>query len=79
MGNKVFVSISAEMKVKLSKTVEMDEEDYEEYLSLVDSELSYSDIDSKIAAIAHKYNFDGSPDDWVDFDDPEEIEFKVIE
>ena len=79
MTEKITVDITAEMRVRLCRRVEMNKTDYDEYLRLIDSELPNSIIDSKIEDIASEYQFTGSLDDWIDSDEPEEIEFELIE
>lgn len=78
MGQEtVTVDITAEAKVRLSKVVEMSMEDYEEYLTLLDSDLTNRELEEEIANIAFKYNF-GYGDDISDMDDPEEITFEAL-
>lgn len=72
------VIITAEAKVKLSKTIYMQQEDYDKYLELVDSDLSNREIDKEISVLADKYNF-GYLSDIEDMDDPEEVTFELFE
>lgn len=69
------VIITAEAKVKLSKIVEMDENDYKKYLEIIDSSASNRDIEAQIAEIACNYHF-GYGNDIEDMDDPEEVTFE---
>jgi hypothetical protein len=72
------VMITAYAKVTLSKSVEMSEDDFQNYQILVDGTgLSNREIDLGIAKIADKYGF-GYGDDIDDMEDPEEVTFERI-
>lgn len=77
MNDKITIDITGESRVYFSKIVEMEKADYEKYLSIIDSDLSFRYIDSAVAELADKYGF-GYGDDISHYDDPEEVAFTPI-
>ncbi|WP_431222235.1 hypothetical protein ACQ86O_17935 [Serratia sp. L9] len=74
----VKVNITATSTVRYSKTVEMNEVDYERYLAICHSEMNSREIDEEVKEIAVKYGFEPCDDQIEDIDDPEDIEFDLI-
>ncbi|KFK92754.1 MULTISPECIES: hypothetical protein [unclassified Serratia (in: enterobacteria)] len=72
------INITATATVRYSKTVEMEEADYKRYLTICDSDLSSREIDQEVTELAIKYGFEPCDDQIEDINDPEDIEFDVI-
>ena len=77
MSDFVHVEISAEAKVRYEKNVLMSRADYQKYLDICED--SPKDIDDKVKAIAINYGFWANNSDIDGIDDPEYIEFKLIQ
>ncbi|TQI78731.1 hypothetical protein FHU10_1228 [Serratia fonticola] len=75
----VKVDITAISRVRYSKVVDMEKEDYERYLAICDSETNCRESDKKLTEIAVKYGFEPCDDQIEDIDDPEDIEFDLID
>lgn len=77
-ADKVRISITAEQRVSLSKTVEMTRADYEAYERAL-RDLDGREMEETIAAIANRYGFYGDGRDIDNAWDPEEITFTLVE
>ncbi|ENR3786325.1 hypothetical protein ACEVK2_002730 [Salmonella enterica] len=79
MNDTVKVVIRAEASVKFRKTVVMEKADYDRYLKICTEWSSAREVEEQIKEIAFKYGFDGGGDDIEDIDEPEDIEFELVE
>lgn len=73
MSDKIKVCMTAYQRVELSKVVEMDRKDYDEYVRLCGSDLRARELDKRINDIASRYGLDGEQVDW---DEMEETTFE---
>ncbi len=76
---QIHVEITADQRVKLSKFVDMDVEDYEEYVKICsNTDMSVRERDKAINKLSDKYSFEcsGSQFDWGDL---EETTFNLTE
>lgn len=76
MSDKIKVTMTAEQRVKLSKTVMMSIQDFAEYGNILEHETNSREIDKKINAIAARYGLDEA-NSQIDWDDMEETIFVV--
>ncbi|MGI3396940.1 hypothetical protein [Providencia stuartii] len=79
MSDKVNVQITCRQLVVYCKNVEMSIEDFNKYDQLINADMTNSEIDSQLADIAYKYGFSCSDDNYLDSNEPEEIEFQKID
>ncbi len=73
MGEKIKVSITADMHIHLDKTVEMDKADFDEYQRICSEGI---DLDSRIGEIASRYDLNINDSSFEN--DPENITFEII-
>lgn len=73
MSNKITVCITADQCIRLSKVAQMEEKDYQAYLSICAGGVS---LDELIGEIAAKYDLGAN--DCDDEDNPENIEFELV-